>query len=188
VVRGGEEDLSAESHLPLLVDVKLGAVVRGDGANRMGLPGQDLGGALQRVLAASGGQLADARQPAFAFHHRHHTGFAPAAYRVDLPVSETLAFPDLGRTLRGHLLAREASAAVVSAIALPALFARASQMHPERPALLFIRPNPPVGRFVAHHLYPFQGQPTHDLIRTKICPQHRLDRRKVFRPVMKVPP
>jgi hypothetical protein len=170
VVRGGEEDLSAESRLQLLGDVKLGAVVRGDGANRMGLPGQDLGGALQCVLAASGGQLADARQPAFAFHHRHHTGFAPAVNRVDLPVSDTLAFPDLGRTLRDHLLAREASAAVVSAMALPALFARASQMHPERPALRFIRPNPPVARIVAHRLYPFQGQPTHDLIGLRSAP------------------
>ena len=75
VVRGGEEDLSTESRLQLLVAVKLGADVGGDGANRMGLPGQDLGGALQRFLIASGGQLADARQPAFALHHRHHTGF-----------------------------------------------------------------------------------------------------------------
>jgi hypothetical protein len=50
-----------------------------------------------------------------------------------------------------------------------------------------IRPNPPVDRFVAHHLLPLTLSPPDDLLRAESLPDHGLNGRKLRRPIPQVP-
>src|SRR6266581_2960806 len=76
-------------------------------------------------------------------------------------------------------LAGEPAAAVVAAVALPALFARAPQVLIQRTAGAFVGPDVAVDRFMADGERAVAPQPAGDLLRTPIFPQQPLDLRPV---------
>ena len=188
VVGQGEVDGGAQAPLQRLVHMKLRAVIRGQGANRVPLVAQNRDGALQRFLGPDPGDLADPDQATLAFDHGDGGGFAPAVHGVDLPVTQPRALLDHGGAFRDHPFAREPAAAVVAGVALALQFARTAQMPPERASARFVGPDVQVDRLVAHGPDSFHAQAADNLLGTEVLAEHALDRGEVGRPIAPVVP
>src|SRR5258706_288981 len=90
------------------------------------------------------GQRADADQAALAFDGGEDARRARAVHGIHLPVAEAAPACDDGRTILDRPLAREATAAVLAAVAFAAPLAGAAQVEPERASLGLVTPEPQV--------------------------------------------
>ena len=180
--------MALQAPLELLVHIKLGAVVGGDGADLVSFLPQNITCAPQSLLCSDAWDLADAHESTLAFDDGDNSGLASTVHGIDFPVTEATTLLHDGGAFSDHAFACESAATVVAAVALALEFARSTQMTPERASPSLVGPNMQVDRFMAHHAYPFDAQAPHNLFRTEVCTQHLFDRCEVIGPITTIAP
>ncbi len=188
VVGSGKVDSGVEALLECFIHVELGTVISGDGVDRMRFVAQNVGGALEGLLGADARQLADAHESALAFNHGDRGRLAAAVDGVDLPVAESSARGDDGRSVGDHAFAGEPAAAVLAGVAFPSLLIGAAKMTPERAAVSPVLPDVEVDRFDAHYTYALGAQAPDDLLGAEVLLQHAFDGREVLGGIALVAP
>ena len=186
MVRRREVDAQSELPLDVLVAVELGAVIGSEGVDPVRFVAEQLDHAGIGVLDCGTGQRPNSQQTTFAFDCGHHARLAPPMDGVDLPVPEAPSPLDNRGPILDRSFASQPTAAVLPAVALPLLFARAAQMTPQGATPSLVRPDPQIDRFVAHHRTTFQACAADDLLRTEVLAKQRFDRRELHRPVTPV--
>lgn len=110
VVGCREVDFGAETTLQFLVEMKLAAVVGGDGPHRVGFAAEHRGGPREGFFGANPGKFPDPHQTALSLDDSERRRFATAMHRIDLPVAQSGPSLDDGRTLFDHLLSSQPAA------------------------------------------------------------------------------
>ena len=188
VMRSGEVEFGAEALLERFVQVELGTVISRDRMDGMRFVAENVGSTPQGLLGSDTGDFADAYKTALAFDHGDGGRLAAAVYGIDLPVAEARAPLDDGWAFTDHLLAGEAAAAVVMAVAFAPQLTGSAQTAPKRAAVFFVGPEVQIDRLVAHDTDSLEPETSHDLLRTEILAQHPFNGREVLSRVAAVTP
>ena len=176
MVRRGEVERDGGRGFDRGIVMKLGAVVRGDRDDSARVTGDELDGSWRRGGRGARRQLAEQEEAGLALDQAEDTvATSGAEHGVDLPVADVTPALTRDRPFTDVALAREPTAAVVPARALPALLLCASEVAIEGASAAPVSPDIPIDGLVTDVQFAHTPQGAGNLLWAPLLGEQRLD-------------